>query len=275
MKSFDEKNLSYISNKHRLNILKLAKAGGANSSHFGGALSSVDILSVLFENFFIYDQNENKKFIKDQFILSKGHACLALYSVLKELKIIEEVEFESFEKDGSFLAGHPVKNYEKGINYSTGSLGMGISLAVGIAIYNKLKENNFITYVLMGDGECNEGSVWESAMLASAKNLNNLVVIIDNNKFQQTGSNLDILDTGDLKKKWESFNWQVIKCDGHNYFELYDAFNSKKGEKPLLILANTIKGKGFSFSENNNDWHHKILTSSQYEEAIKELENDN
>tara|TARA_B000000557_G_C20696849_1_gene409839 strand:+ start:65 stop:883 length:819 start_codon:yes stop_codon:yes gene_type:complete len=267
--SLDE--INNFSKKLRLNILKMAKAGGSKSSHFGGALSSVDFLAVLFKYFFDYSENQNKKFTNDQFILSKGHACMVFYSILKELNIITEDDLNSFEQDNSYLMGHPIKNYEKGINFSTGSLGMGLSLGIGICIANKIKKNKFKTYVVIGDGECNEGSIWEGAMLAYSHKLDNLVVILDHNKFQQTGSTENILKNNNFKEKWLSFGWEVAECDGHNYEEIYNCLKFKSVAKPYIIIAHTIKGKGFKFSENNNDWHHKILTSNQYDEALQEL----
>ena len=147
---------------------------------------------------------------------------------------------------------------------------MGLSLGIGVAIAAKKRKKNFNVYVILGDGECNEGSVWEAAMSAAHFKLNNLTAIIDNNKLQQTGSNLDIMNTDNLADKWKSFRWDTQIVDGHNIEELLNAFENKTN-KPKLIFAKTIKGKGFSFSENNNDWHHKILSQKQYEDAIKEL----
>ena len=149
---------------------------------------------------------------------------------------------------------------------------MGLSIGIGIAISNKLKKNDKITYVILGDGECNEGSVWEAVMAAPKFNLSNLVAIVDRNNFQQTGSNKEIMDLGNLKDKWTSFGWNAKEVDGHNVSDLLYYFQSIKiNEKPNVLIANTIKGKGFSFSENNNDWHHSIMTKSLYEKAIKEI----
>ena len=149
---------------------------------------------------------------------------------------------------------------------------MGLSLGIGVAISLKKKEKKNNVYVILGDGECNEGSVWEASMAASNFNLNNLYAIIDKNNFQQTGSNKDIMDTTDLFKKWSSFGWDTVELNGHNLEELYNYFSEEKtSKKPKAIIANTIKGKGFSFSENNNEWHHAVLTKSLYDKAIEEL----
>ena len=149
---------------------------------------------------------------------------------------------------------------------------MGLSLGIGVAIAAKKNKKNYNVFVLIGDGECNEGSVWEASMSAAHFKLNNLTAILDKNNLQQTGSNEDIMSTSNLGNKWKSFNWDVIEVDGHNILQILTAF-FQKTDRPKLILANTIKGKGFSFSENNNDWHHKIMSKKQYEEALKELEN--
>ena len=179
-------------------------------------------------------------------------------------------KLETFEKDGSFLLGHPVINKKKGIEFSNGSLGMGLSLGIGVSIAAKRSNKNYKVFVLMGDGECNEGSVWEAAMSAPHFKLDNLTAILDHNNLQQTGSNKEIMSTAELSNKWKSFNWDVKEIDGHDVNQILDAFKYVSS-KPKLILANTIKGKGFSFAENNNDWHHKIMTKKQYDEALIEL----
>jgi len=264
------KNLSLICKTIRKSILNTSLAAGASSSHFGGSLSTVEILVTLFEEILKYKSNNPLWVDRDRFILSKGHACLGYYSILAEKGFFSKDELQLFEKNDSFLLGHPVINKKFGIEFSNGSLGMGVSLGIGVAIAAKKRKKNYSTYVLIGDGECNEGSVWEAAMSAPHFKLDNLTVILDNNNLQQTGSNNEIMTTESLAKKWSSFNWHVIEVDGHNIEDLTKAFNIKSN-KPKLILAKTIKGKGFTFSENNNDWHHKILSKSQYEIAIKEL----
>ena len=254
----------------RKTILDTALIAGHNSSHFGGALSSTEIVSTLYSHIMNIDKNNALWEERDRFILSKGHACLVLYSALVEIGYINKEELKNFERSNSDFPGHPVINKKIGIEFSTGSLGMGLSLGIGVAISAKKKSKKFNTYVLLGDGECNEGSVWEAAMLANHLNINNLTAILDNNGFQQTGTNRDILNTNSLLKMWSSFGWETIEVDGHNIHELINAFNLKSN-KPKMIIAKTIKGKGFSFSENNNDWHHKVLTRDQYDIGLKEL----
>lgn len=263
------KDIKNFSKDVRKIILRMSFKAGSASAHVGGALSMTDIIAVLFK---YKMKNLNKDKERDRFILSKGHACLAYYSALNLIGKISNKELDTFEKDNSNLAGHPVKNIKLGIDFSNGSLGMGLSLGIGLSISSKKKKENFNVYVVLGDGECNEGSVWEAAMSAPKFKLNNLNVIIDKNNFQQTGSNKEIMDVSNLKDKWSSFGWHTTELDGHNIQELYNFFNtSNEINKPKAIIANTIKGKGFSFSENNNDWHHSVMTKSLYEKAIKEL----
>ena len=256
----------------RKNILEMAVSAGASSAHFGGALSITEIVSTLFAHQMKIDKKNPKWEERDRFILSKGHACLAYYAALCEIGYISKEELKTFEKNDTNLLGHPVANRNLGIDFSNGSLGMGLSLGIGVAIASKKKKKNFHVYVIVGDGECNEGSIWESAMAAPHFKLDNLYVVIDKNNFQQTGSNEEIMNVANLKDKWSSFGWYTVELDGHNIEELYNFFNKGKTiNKPKAIIANTVKGKGFSFSENNNDWHHSILSKSFYEKAMNEL----
>ena len=256
----------------RKNILEMAVSAGAGSSHFGGALSIAEIVSTLFAYQMKLDKNNPNWEERDRFILSKGHACLAYYAALCEVGYISKEELKTFEKNDSNLLGHPVINRNLGIDFSNGSLGMGLSLGIGVAISSKKKKKNFNVYVIVGDGECNEGSIWEAAMAAPNFKLDNLYVIIDKNNFQQTGSNKEIMSVENLKDKWSSFGWYTAELDGHNIKNLHNFFKESKNiKKPKAIIANTIKGKGFSFSENNNDWHHSVLSKSFHEKALKEL----
>ena len=264
-------NIKKLTKEIRKSILKMSLVAGASSSHFGGSLSTVELLATLYNSVLKFDVSNPLWEDRDRFILSKGHACLGYYSVLCEKGYFTKEDLNSFEKNGSFLLGHPVINKNKGIEFSNGSLGMGLSLGIGVAIAAKKNKKNYKVFVLIGDGECNEGSVWEASMSASHFKLNNLTAILDKNNLQQTGSNEEIMSTRKLGDKWRSFNWDVIEIDGHNIEQILSAFNYVS-EKPKLILANTTKGKGFGFSENNNDWHHKIMTKKQYDDALKELD---
>jgi len=265
--------INEMTKRMRKNILDMSLCAGSESSHFGGGLSIVEITATLFGSIMSYDAKNPEWEDRDRFILSKGHGCLGYYTALHEIGLISKDDLMKFEKTNSYLLGHPVMNRKKGIEFSNGSLGMGLSIGIGVALAAKKRKKNYKVYVLIGDGECNEGSVWEAAMAAPNFKLNNIISIVDRNNLQQTGTNKEIMSVGDIAEKWRSFAWDVIELDGHNIKELYDAFsNERNSTKPLAIIANTIKGKGFSFSENNNDWHHKIMSKSQYELAIKELE---
>jgi len=253
----------------RKKILQMAYHGGSSSAHIGGALSLAEIVTVIFGTVANF-KKDNKNF-RDSFILSKGHACLAYYASLIEYGFIDESEMKKFESDESILMGHPIKNLEKFIDFSTGSLGIGLSIGVGLCIGMKKRKLNNNVYVIIGDGECNEGIIWEAAMSASHFKLDNLKVILDLNSYQQTGSTNNIMNTNDLSKKWESFNWDVQSVDGHSTKEIYENLIYKKNDKPKILIAKTTKGKGISFIENDNQWHHSILTKQKYEQALKEL----
>ena len=263
-----------MAKRMRKKVLDMALTAGASSSHFGGGLSIVDITATLYGAIMKLDPKNPKWENRDRFILSKGHGVLGYYTALSEIGYISEKDLKTFEKDGTYLFGHPVMNRSKGIEFSNGSLGMGLSLGIGVALAGKRRNIDYKVYVLMGDGECNEGSVWEAAMAGPHYKLDNLVAILDKNNLQQTGTNSEIMSVGNLASKWKSFGWQVIEIDGHNVPEIYETFLSVKNQNgPVAIVANTVKGKGFSFAENNNAWHHAPLSSSQYEAALEELNN--
>ena len=276
MKNRDKKikKIEAMAKRMRKKVLDMALTAGASSSHFGGGLSIVDITATLYGAIMKLDPKNPKWENRDRFILSKGHGVLGYYTALSEIGYISEKDLKTFEKDGTYLFGHPVMNRSKGIEFSNGSLGMGLSLGIGVALAGKRKNIDYKVYVLMGDGECNEGSVWEAAMAGPHYKLDNLVAILDKNNLQQTGTNSEIMSVGDLVSKWKSFGWQVFEIDGHNVPEIYETFLSVKNQNgPVAIVANTVKGKGFSFAENNNAWHHAPLSSSQYEAALEELNN--
>jgi len=264
--------LEQMAKRMRKKVLDMAHAAGAAASHFGGGLSIIEIMATLYGKILRFNKDNPHWSERDRFILSKGHGCLGYYAALSEAGFVPKADLLTFEKPESYLVGHPVMNRDKGIEFSTGSLGMGLSLGVGVSLAGKRKNKDNKVYVLMGDGECNEGSIWEAAMAAAHYKLDSLVGIIDKNNFQQTGSNSEIMSVGDLVSKWRSFGWDVLEIDGHDVGEIYDALSRpcSKG-RPAAIVANTIKGKGFSFAENNNAWHHAPLSTSQYEAAIVEL----
>jgi len=256
----------------RRHIIDMAVEAGANSSHFGGGLSIVDITATLFGKVMNIDPKNPEWADRDRFILSKGHGCIGYYTALCEAGFLTRDELLTFEKSDSFLYGHPVMNRAKGIEFSNGSLGMGMALGIGVCVAAKRRGQSHQTYVIIGDGESNEGSVWEAVMAAPHLRLDNLTVILDRNGHQQTGSNDEIMPLGDAAEKYRAFGWHVTELDGHDVGGLYDAFTTDRvPDKPHAIIAKTVKGKGFSFSEDDNSWHHKILTKKQYEIAVEEL----
>ena len=268
------KNIEGMSKRMKYHLLDTALAAGASSSHFGGGLSIIDITATLYGAIMKIDSNNPEWCDRDRFILSKGHGVLGYYTALVEAGFIPKEDLMSFEKTGSYLLGHPVKNRAKGIEFSNGSLGMGLALGIGVALAGKRSKNAFNVFVVMGDGECNEGSVWEAALAAPQFRLDNLFAIVDRNNFQQTGSNTDIMSVGDLESKWKRSGWHVKSVDGHNIEELYDAFSAEyEQNKPIAIIAHTIKGKGVSFMENTVEWHYKSPSNEQLEAALLEVEN--
>ena len=266
-------NLKETSKNVRKNIIKMIHS--AKSGHPGGSLSGVDILLVLYK----YILNIPKEWDKsvnfekrDRIILSKGHASPLLYSVLAEEKIIDSEELMSFRKIHSNLQGHPALGHLNGIEASTGSLGQGLSIGCGIALGLKLDNNPAKVFVYLGDGELQEGSCWESFMNASHRNLDNIIAIIDRNKLQIDGCTEDIMALDDLSEKIKAFGWEVVEIDGHNYNEIYSALKaSTTSKKPFAIIANTVKGKGVSFMENQSGWHGKAPNDEQLLLALEEL----
>ncbi len=257
----------------RRNIVKMVHA--AKSGHPGGSLSGADILTVLYQKCLNIpsDWDKSSDFEKrDRFILSKGHASPLLYSILAEHGLIKEDELMTFRKMGSKLQGHPSKGYVAGIEASTGSLGQGLSLGCGIAMGLKLDKNPANVVVYMGDGELQEGSCWEAFMQGAHRNLNNLIAIVDRNKLQIDGCTENVMSLGNVADKIKSFVWEVVEIDGHDLNQIYEAVEQgKKSDKPFAIVANTVKGKGVSFMENNAGWHGKAPNDEQLAQALEEL----
>lgn len=250
-------NYKNLITKIRKSILKVANS--SQCSHIGSNLSIVEILVILYTNYL-----DNKK---NSFILSKGHACLALYCVLKEKGYINAKTLNSFGKNDSILMSH-VSHKVPGIDFSTGSLGHGLPVATGIALANKIKNKKSKTFVMLSDGELDEGSNWESLLFSSHHKLNNLVIIIDYNKIQSIDSIKKTLNLEPLGQKFKSFGCKVLNIDGHNVNQIFNALKIKSS-KPVVIVANTIKGKGVSFMENSVLWHYKSLNLSDYQKALK------
>ena len=241
----------------------------AKTAHLASSLSCVDINVVIYEKFLKFNENKKENNI---FILSKGHAATALYSILNYKKIITDKLFESYSKKDSILEEHPTHNIP-GVSVTTGSLGHGLSVGCGIALGFKIKKLKNKVYVLLSDGECNEGSVWEAALFASSNKLNNLIVIVDYNKWQATGKTKNILNLGDLKKKFQTFGFNSRDVNGHNFNQIIKNLKNTSLKKPLVIIAHTIKGKGVTFMEDDNNWHYRSPNEKEYQESIKQLDN--
>ena len=245
----------------------------ANSGHPGGALSSADILSVLYFNQMNINEKEPNSPTRDRFILSKGHCSPALYATLAEKGYFEKEKLNTFRKMGSNLQGHPDMKNIPGVDMSTGSLGQGLSVAVGMAIASKMDREGCRIYCLLGDGEIDEGQIWEASMAASKNKLDNLCVILDNNGLQIDGKIEEVAGLTNIEGKIANFGFKVINVDGHNISNLIDAFDTAKQTKgvPTIIIAKTIKGKGVSFMEGKAEWHGKAPKAEEYEKAIEEL----
>ena len=241
-------NLREKAKKLRIDTLALAVA--SKEAHIASAFSIIEILVALYEEV-LADH--------DKFILSKGHGCLSLYSILRQHGL------------DPTISGHPDIERDQGIECTTGSLGHGLPIGTGIALARKLSNKQGNIYVLVGDGECNEGTTWESALIAAQHKLDNLVVIIDNNKIQSLGKTEDILSMNSLSVKFEAFNWHADEIDGHNIQRIIDALKESPSGKPKVIIAHTVKGKGVSFMENRPEWHNRLPSEEELKVAQREL----
>ena len=254
-------------------LLALQCVHDAASGHPGGSLSCMDILTVLYFGVMRIDPEAPKAPNRDRFVMSKGHCTPALYSVLAMRGYFPEAQLKLFRSIEGHFSGHPDMVNVPGVDMSTGSLGQGISAAVGMAIAGKLDEKDYRVYTILGDGEIEEGQTWEAAMAAAKFGLDNLCAVVDVNGLQIDGKTSDVMPSEPLDKKYEAFGWHVIKIDGHNYDEIIAAFKEAetvKG-KPTMILAKTVKGKGVSFMENNAGWHGKAPSDEEYNQAVSEL----
>lgn len=265
--------LEKIANKIRLDTLQ--EIYYAKSGHPGGSLSIAEILTVLYFNEMHIDENKPYDENRDRFVLSKGHASPALYATLAERGYFPKEELITFRNISSYLQGHPDMKHTPGVDMSTGSLGQGLSAACGMAINSKIDEKGYRVYCLLGDGELEEGQVWEAAMTASKYKLDNLVAIVDCNNLQLTDTTKDVMDLNseDISNKFKAFGFNAMIIDGHNVESIIDAFTKAKQikDKPTAIIAKTIKGKGISFMENKVEWHGKAPSDEEYKLAIDEL----
>lgn len=271
MKIENIEELKEISRKIRISIIE--QVYNAKSGHPGGSLSCTDILTVLYFNQMNINEKEPKAPLRDRFVLSKGHCAPALYGTLAEKGFFEKEKLKEFRKIDGKLQGHPDMNKVPGVDISTGSLGQGLSVANGMALSSKLNHDGYRVYCLLGDGEIEEGQVWEAAMTASKYHLDNLCAIVDYNGLQIDGKVEEVKGLDNIEGKFKSFGFNTIVVDGNNMEQLIDAFETAKltKEKPTVIIAKTIKGKGVSFMEGKAEWHGKAPNEEEFKQAIKEL----
>ena len=254
-----------------LRVCTLKVIQGAGLGHIGGDYSVADALTTLFAGVLRYDAANPQWPDRDRFILSKGHCSASLYSVLALCGFIPPELLDTFAKPLSPLNGHPNRNKVPGVETNTGPLGHGLPVAVGCAVAARLAEASWRTFVVLGDGELQEGSNWEAIMYAGHRQLSNLTAMVDRNRLQQGARTEDTNRLEPLADKWRAFGWEVREIDGHDYNALYQAFTAERDERPRCVIANTIKGRGVSFMEDGVEWHHKIPSTEQCERACIEL----
>ncbi|MDF1568829.1 MAG: transketolase [Spirochaetaceae bacterium] len=259
----------------RRHVIEMGYVAGGRGAHFGPALSSIEIVAGLFFGVMNHDPKNPTMADRDRFVQSKGHACLSYYAALAETGYINKEQMYTFKGDGSFLSGHPSRNMKYGIEISSGSLGNGFAIACGMAKAAKIKGEQHKVYCLVGDGECNEGIIWEAAMNAAKNQLNNIVTIVDRNGVQLAGKTTEIMDVN-LEAFWKAAGWDVLVVksgnDASSVLEALEAMRDSKSGKPHVIIAETTKGKGISFMEGSLSWHARPMEKEFYEQAVSELE---
>ena len=271
LSSASPKEMEALARRIRRHIVTMI--GKAGSGHPGGSLSAVEIVSSLYFRVLRHKPKDPQWTDRDRFILSKGHAAPLLYTVLAECGYFPVAELATLRQLDSRLQGHTDRNLTPGVEMSAGALGQGLSFAIGVALAGRLNAQSYRVYVLLGDGECNEGQIWEAAMAAAHFKVDNLTAIVDRNRLQLDGWCCDVMNSEPFAQKWRAFGWQVIEVDGHDFTQLGRAFSRAKKikGKPTVIIAHTVKGKGVSFMENNPDFHGKAPSAEEVEIALKEL----
>lgn len=267
-----KKDLDALCRKFRIDLIKVLH--DKQTGHPGGSLSVCEILVALYYEKANIDPQNPQMPDRDRIVLTKGHAAPMLYITLANRGYFPVEEIDTLRDIDSRLQGHPHSSYTPGVELSTGPLGIGLSASLGMAIGQKMDKNNAYTYAILGDGELNEGTVWEACMSASKFKADNLITIIDHNGVQLDGTSNEIMPLGDLSAKFHAFGFEVFSCDGHNISSICDSIDKAKNinEKPVVILAKTIKGKGVSFMEGQNSWHGKAISDTEFQQAIAELE---
>lgn len=272
----DQKKLIALASVLRSRVIENSSAYGI--PHLGSCLSCIDLLVALYFDEIRIDCDNHADPMRDRFILSKGHAAPALFQVLAKRGFFPESWLVDYGKNGGIFSEHPPSpDHLAGIEAATGSLGHGLPMGLGMALASRIQNYNFNVYVLLGDGECNEGTVWEAAMLAAAQKASNLCVMVDFNKWQATGKSEEIMHLNSLSEKWRAFGWASIEINGHNFSEIKSAFRSFRMERdrPTAIIAHTIKGKGVSFMQDDNNWHYRIPTAEEVKKSKIELDQTN
>lgn len=274
MKVMDQETLEKL-RKKALEIRReiVSMVYRANSGHVGGSLGATELVVALYYHVMRHRPNDPRWEDRDRFILSKGHCTPVIYAVLADFGYFPREDLKTFRRPGSHLQGHPAQHKTPGIDASTGTLGLGISTGVGMALAAKLKKKDHYYYILCGDGEIQEGQVWEAAMFANKYKLDNIVAFVDRNYLQTDGNSEKVMPLDPLKPKWESFGWSVYEIDGNDFVEIVGTIEQAKKEKgkPVMIIARTVKGKGVSFMENEASWHGTPPGREDYERAIGEL----
>ena len=267
----DKLKLMKLANEIRKDIV--VSVHSAKAGHPGGSLSAAELFTYLYFEELNIDPENPAKPDRDRFVLSKGHTAPGLYAALAERGFFPKEELKTLRQINSILQGHPCVHKTPGVELSTGPLGLGLGAGLGMMLSDKLQGRDNYTYVVLGDGEIEEGAIWEAAMAASKFKADHLIAILDNNGVQLDGTVEEIMPLGDIKAKWESFGWEVIQCDGHDVKAISDAVDAAKKVtgKPILIQAKTVKGKGVSFMEGKNTWHGKAIGDDDYKKAKEEL----
>ncbi len=258
-------------NRMRLTALDMAMKSGKKGAHLGPAFSCMEIMAVLYGNVMNLDSETPEDAGRDRFISSKAHSVLAQYTALHETGYISDQELETFQNNDTLLGGHPVLDLAHGMEYTGGSLGMALSVGVGMALDAKLKRRTNKVFILLGDGELDEGSNWEAVMSAAHFKLDNLIIIVDKNGLQYDGPTEIIMNTDCLRQKFEAFRCKTDVVDGHDVGALLKVFQQNSENCPQVVIAETVKGKGVSFMENVREWHHAALSQKQYEQALQEI----
>jgi transketolase len=262
-------SLAALAARARADVVGMSHRAG--SAHLASSLSCIDLLVAAYGAVMEIDPRDPSRPNRDRLVLSKGHAVSALYAVLARTGFFSPEELQNFNVDGGNLPEQPSPGCAPGVEWATGSLGHGLNVGIGMALAARIHGHSYRTFVILSDGECNEGTTWEGAMFAPARNLNRLTVAVDYNKWQATGRSEEILSLKPLAKKWEAFGWDAVEVDGHDLASLVREFSVIHPEKPRAIIAHTVKGKGVSFMEDDNNWHYRSPTAEEVIRAEKEL----